>query len=167
MKDQKTIIEQIQNNVGNLSRDIWLAGLGMVSVAQEEGQKLIERAEKEGKSLIERAETEGKKLYERAEKEGTRIKNDFAKQNDELIKAGKGLEKKAKDFADEKRSEVKETVSSATETVEGRLAGMLESLGISFNNDVKDLNEKVDKLTKTVNKLSREINAKTKAKAKK
>ena len=73
------------------------------------------------------------------------------------------MEKKARDYAEEKREVVTDTVSFAAETVESRLTEILDNLGISFNKDVKVLNEKVDKLTKTVNKLSRELNAKTKA----
>ncbi len=53
--------ETLQKEISDRSRDIWLAGLGVFSVAQEEGNKLFNDFLEKGQTLIERGEELEKK----------------------------------------------------------------------------------------------------------
>lgn len=64
MKKDKSTFEQLQNELGEKSRDIWLAGLGVLSVAEQEGGKLFKDFVSRGQKLIKEGESLEQKAIE-------------------------------------------------------------------------------------------------------
>ena len=64
MKKDKSTFEQLQNELGEKSRDIWLAGLGVLSVAEQEGGKLFKDFVSRGQDLIKEGENLEQKAIE-------------------------------------------------------------------------------------------------------
>ncbi|MES2263291.1 MAG: phasin family protein [Pseudomonadota bacterium] len=121
--------KQLASAVRNSAQQIWQAGLGAFSKAQEEGGRV------------------------------------FAK----LVKEGTALQKRTRDMAEDKVSEVRETVSNVAggvgkqaagswdkleQVFEDRVSRALGSIGVPTQKDVQELNQRVELLTKAVETLT-------------
>lgn len=65
-------VKNIQEEVYSLGREAWLAGLGVISAAREEGGKLVDEVIKGSKDLVrkgEKLEKEGKSYSEKLQKD--------------------------------------------------------------------------------------------------
>ncbi len=149
------------NPVVDSAREIWLAGLGAFSVAQQEGEKFIE----EGNKMFDKLVAEGSKFEKRARKdvEGAfeDIRGDIESRVDSIRS---DVESRVKDFRGEVESRVKDFqgevesrfggVKEQTDTVrkqatdnwdklenifENRVTGVLAGLGIPSRDDVNSL----------------------------
>ena len=131
MSADKKTGPQLSSAVKDSAQQIWLAGLGAFSKAQEEGSKVFDTLVKEG-LLIQRktqAVAEGKIT------EATSKMSDLA--NDIQSKAGHGWDKLENIF-------------------EERVAKALSKLGVPAAKDVHALAARVDALDKTVTQLKRQ-----------
>lgn len=111
------------------AQQIWLAGLGAYSKAQEEGQKVFNALVKEGNSIQKRT---------------MRITED--KMTEVTSRVGKlagGLQKQANGTWDKLETVFEERVERA-----------LARLGVPTNKEIGDLTHRVEQLTASVQKLS-------------
>lgn len=127
---KKSRMDDIQKELSDRGRDVWLAGLGALATVEEEGSKLYQR-------LIERGKT-----YERTSTE--QIKQLSDRMSEEKEKAVD----RAEETAFEAQSALSETMDKA-----------LERFGVPTQKEVSDLSEKVDTLSAQIEKLSESLNA--------
>ena len=184
---RKPAAKKADNPVVDSAREIWLAGLGAFSVAQQEGEKAI----KEGNKLFDKLVKEGVKLEKRTRKdvEGAfdDVRGDIESRVDEI----RGdVETRVKDFRGEVEIRVKDFrgevenrfggVKDQTETVrkqatdnwdklenifEDRVARALSRIGIPTSDDVNSLSRRVKSLTRQVNTLEKKVAPKAVEKA--
>lgn len=136
MATTKDIAREAQASITENVRDIWLAGLGLFSTVEEEGEKLFKQFIEKGRDLEEKGET-----FEKKAKDQLNSITNFAAE-----KAGK--------ISDEVSNRVNDMMPTF---VEEKLHNALEVFGISTRSDVKELNEKVNRLTEMVGTLSNKI----------
>ena len=153
------------------AREIWLAGLGAFSVAQQESGRIIEQ----GSKMFDKLVSEGSKIETRTRKEVESAVDDVRGDFESQVK---GFKNKAEDFKDKAENQVKgfrKQAESARKQAtdnwdklesifEDRVAGALASLGIPSKEDVKRLSDKVQKLSREVSALSAKPARKTVAK---
>lgn len=120
---------QLAAAVKDSAQQIWLAGLGAFSKAQEEGQKVFNALVKEGNSIQKRT---------------MRVTED--KMNEVTLRVGKlagGLQKQANGTWDKLETVFEERVERA-----------LTRLGVPTNKEIGELTRRVEQLTASVQKLS-------------
>ena len=118
------------------AREIWLAGLGVFSTVEEEGEKLFLRFVERGREL----EAKGETLEKRA------------RDTVESLTA----------YVSERGSQLSSEVSAKLNVslpafLEEKFQAVLETVGVSSGSDVKELSDKVDQLLDTVSKLSEQL----------
>ncbi len=119
------------------ARDIWLAGLGAFSFAQQEGGKLIEQ---------------GNKLFEKLVSEGTKLEKktrDLAEDAVGDIKGGVGSR------VDSVRQQAADNWDKLENIFEDRVARVLGRLGVPTADDVNKLSARVQKLSRQVADMSK------------
>jgi len=130
--------KDLSKSVLESSRQIWLAGLGAFSRAQQEGRKVFDTLVKQGEVL---------------ESKTKRTAIDTA--------AAAGTVAKAK--AKEVQAMAGGTWDKLEQVFEARVARALSKLGVHTQNDVQRLTERVDALADAVNDLIKATGAKPKA----
>ncbi len=118
MNRKKT--KNIQKDIIENAHKIWLAGLGAVAVAEEEGSKFF-------KNLVEKGETvegRGKEQLEKAKGAAT------------------GVKTVAESYWD-----------TFGQTLDDKLTGVINRLGVPTKDEIDGLNKKVAELTKAVDNL--------------
>ena len=123
LKD-KSNEKQVMGGVVDSARQIWLAGLGAFSKAEEEGGKLFE-------SLV---------------KEGEEVEARTRKTAEEKVEEVKGKMKEVKD-------KVSDTWDDLEQVFEDRVARVLNRLGVPTNDDVQELSKRVEELHESVKVL--------------
>lgn len=136
MATTKNIAKEAQAGITENIRDLWLAGLGLFSTVEEEGEKLFNRFIEKGRDLEEKGESFEKKAKDQF--------NSFTSFVTE--RAGK--------MTDEVSNKVSEMMPPF---VEEKFQSALEMFGLSTRSEVKKLNDKVNKLTEMVGTLSDKI----------
>ncbi len=134
-----TTQKSAQQALGGLTekaRDIWLAGLGVFSTIEEEGERLFNQFLEKGKDLESKGETFEKKARDKVES----------------LTA----------YVSERSSKITEEVTARVNAlvppiVEEKFQSALESFGIPTRNEVRALNEKVDKLNQSLEDLSKKL----------
>jgi poly(hydroxyalkanoate) granule-associated protein len=127
--DTETVKEKdLAQGVLNSSHQIWLAGLGAFSRAQQEGTKVFE-------SLVK----QGEQLQDRTKRVAT-----------ETAAAARGA---ATAKAKEMQQMAGGTWDKLEQVFEDRVARTLSKLGVYTQNDVQRLAARVDELAEAVNKL--------------
>jgi len=94
MKNEERI-KKLQEDLTETSRDIWLAGLGLFSAAEEEGEKLFGKFVDKGKDLI----AKGEKVEKKGKDFGSKKKDEMSEKLESIVK-----------FVEEKTSSVMESV---------------------------------------------------------
>ena len=118
----------LSQSVLNSSHQIWLAGLGAFSRAQQEGMKLFE-------TLV---------------RQGERLEQHTRRTAVETAEAARGA---AKAKAKEMQQMAGGTWDKLEQVFEDRVARALSKLGVYTQNDVQRLAERVDELSEAVNAL--------------
>lgn len=119
-KDKKTIQKDLKESVNK----VWLAGLGALSAAEEEGSKLF-------KSLVEKGETYQKRSEERLEDVKQRVEE-------------------ATDTAKERANSAFDKVE---EKIDDMVAAALRRAGVPSRDEIATLTKRVEELTAVVDKL--------------
>ncbi len=120
---------QLANSIKDKSQQIWLAGLGAFSKAQEEGNKVFENLVKEGEDLQART----RKLADETVQEVTEKVNTIA--GTVSGRANAQWDKLESVF-------------------EERVARALARLGVPTNKDLQSLSKRIEQLSKAVNELT-------------
>jgi poly(hydroxyalkanoate) granule-associated protein len=118
--------EEIKENAGR----VWLAGLGALATAEEEGGKLFRGLVKKGQSFEKQGLAQFDKLKAKVE---------------EVAEA-------AKDRAGEAWGKVEEKVEGVEDRLDDRVAGVLRKIGVPSKNEIATLTRRVEELTDLVEK---------------
>ena len=109
---------------------VWLAGLGAIARARDEGNKAITKAQQQGNKAF-----------------------------DKLVKEGESIQKQTRKVADEKIALVSNRASDSwgrmEKVFEERVARALSSLGVPSKKDIDTLSKRISELTAAVQKLSK------------
>jgi poly(hydroxyalkanoate) granule-associated protein len=120
-----------QNRPGtDLARDMWLAGLGAVSVAQQKGRAAFG-------SLV----SEGRTFQSRSGKAAKDVAKDV----------NKGL----KDILVPVRARVGKGIEQAGNTVENMVGGVLNRFGVPSRAEIRELTTRVTELNRQIKSLSK------------
>ncbi|NBB93994.1 MAG: poly granule associated protein [Gammaproteobacteria bacterium] len=144
---RKTATSQVQD----YAHEIWLAGLGAFSMAQQEGGKLYEQSRKSVESTSSKVIGESNKLFERLVKEGGKLENKGRKAANETVSG-------VRDDVESRVGKVRETAQSNWDKLEKvfeqRVARALSRLGVPTSDEIKQLSNRVAELNKQVRALS-------------
>ncbi len=136
IKARKTIdLRQPQE----LSRKLWLAGLGVVSIAQKQSQVVVDKLVSEGEDLQSRAIKFNKQVKTDARKLSTKVQ----KQVDSMVKPY--------------QNRVMLTVNNAQEAINTRINGVLGKFGVPSKHDIDELLDRVSDLNKQVKTSGKKI----------
>jgi poly(hydroxyalkanoate) granule-associated protein len=141
----KPEVSKLAAPVVESARDIWLAGLGAFSFAQQESGKLLEQ---------------GNKLFEKLVSEGTKLEKktrDIAEDAVGDIKGGMGSK------VESVRQQAVDNWDKLENIFEDRVARVLGRLGVPTADDVNKLSARVQKLSRQVAAMSRPEGGKTAA----
>lgn len=139
-KSETDIKEEIKANASK----VWMAGLGALATAEEEGGKLF-------RGLVKKGETYEKKGLAHFEKMKSKVE---------------GAAEAAKDRAGEAWEKVGETVEDVEGRWDDRVVGVLRKIGVPSKNEIATLTRRVEELTVLVEKkLKRARTAKRKTAA--
>ena len=119
---------KLADTIKDSAQQIWLAGLGAFSKAQEEGVKVFDALVKEGKGL----ESKTRKMTEERVGEVT----------EQMNKAAQSATSKANAAWDK-----------LEQVFEDRVARSLNRLGVPTNKDIRSLSRQVEELSATVKSL--------------
>ena len=140
MSDDKTTAPPLSGTVKESAQQIWLAGLGAFSKAQEEGGKMFDTLVKEGLSIQRKTQSAAEEKISEATSKMATMATDIQS------KAGHQWDKLENIFED-------------------RVAKALHKLGVPSAKDVDALVARIDELNKSVQKMSARPAAAKKASA--
>ena len=135
----KPAISKFTAPVVDSARDVWLAGLGALSVAQTESGKLIEQ----GNKLFDKLVSEGSKLEKKTRVDAETTVSD--------IKGG--VESKI----DSARQQATENWDNLANIFDERVSGALDRLGIPTTRDLNELSGHVRKMSRQATKNWKEL----------
>lgn len=118
--------KQLVENVMEMTRLIWLAGLGAFAKVEEEGGRLFE-------TLV---------------REGERLQHHTKKIADDAVED-------VKDKVGEIKEKAVDAFDKLEEALEDRVARILNQLGVPTSKDIEDLSKRVDALNESVRKLTK------------
>ncbi len=186
---RKSVARKAENPVVDSAREIWLAGLGAFSVAQQEGEKIID----EGNKFFDKLVKEGSKIEKRTRKDVEGAFDDIRGELETRVKDFRGeVETRVKDIRGEVESRVKDIGGDFESRLDGvrdqagtvrkqandnwdklenifddRVSRVLARLGIPTRDDVNRLSKRVQELSRKVATLDKKVTpAKPAAKAK-
>ena len=148
----KTTAESVQKDLTDTAGDVrgavnkvFLAGLGALAVAEEEGSKVFKKLVKKGEKIelpglgAERVKAVREQIAEAADKAGGAVKGRVD-----------GAKKAADDTADKAEDRVQETVAT-----------VMKRLGVPTREEIAELTASVERLTKHIERLKEDRAAKT------
>lgn len=124
IEQQEERVKNAYETVYNAAHKVVLAGLGLVSLAQEELGDLFEKGEDFTNKLVER---------------GTGVEKDGREMFNKMMK--------------EQRKQVKKTVNKAEDRVGGYSEDILTRFHVPTSSDIEDLSKKVASLSRKVDRL--------------
>jgi len=157
----KPTVHKSVNPVVDSVREIWLAGLGAFSAAQQEGGKIIEQ----GNKMFDQLVAEGSKLEKRTRKDVEGAVDDLRSDIESRVgDIRSGIESRVNEFrgdvesrlggvreqAESVRKQASDNWGKLEKIFEDRVSRSLANLGIPTRDDVKDLAERVQKLSRQV-----------------
>ncbi len=130
MTSKKQMDQDFKEEIKQNAEKVWLAGLGALATAEEEGGKLFRGLMKKGESY---------------EKKGLA-------QFDKLKAKVEGVAESAKDRAGEAWGRVEDKVEDVEDKLDDRVAVVLRKLGVPSKNEISTLTRRVEELTLLVEK---------------
>ncbi len=144
-------LEQVQAEISEKGREIWLAGLGALATVGEEGSKLYG-------NLVER----GKDFADKTRK----LEDDSSRFVQELIKKGESFQennlKRLNAAVDDVTSRQNKMADKLEDSVSTVVEKTLERLEVPTRTETLNLTEKVEALTKQVEALAQALEAQNK-----
>lgn len=144
---RKTATSQAQE----YAHEIWLAGLGAFSMAQQEGNKLYDQSRKTVEETGSKVLGESNKLFERLVKEGSKLEGKGRKTVNETVTG-------VRDDVENRVGKVRESAQSNWDKLEKvfeqRVARALSRLGVPTSEEISQLSDRVAELNERVRALS-------------
>lgn len=145
----KSNFSDIQDN----AHEIWLAGLGAFSLAQEEGVNLVRRGGKLINETTGQVISESSKLFERLVSEGRKLEGKGRKMTEDAVG---GVRSDIEGRVGKAREQARTNWDKLEKVFEDRVARALSRLGVPTSDEIKELSDRVQELNKRVRELSRE-----------
>jgi poly(hydroxyalkanoate) granule-associated protein len=120
--------KKLQDDLKESAHRIWLAGLGALAAAEQEGVKVFNR------------------LVDRGRDFESRNKGDFKDQVDRAKEQAKG-------HMDQAKAKVEETVDSWSEKLDDTLTAAMHRLGVPTREEIRTLTQRVEELNAKVEQL--------------
>ena len=130
MTTKKHMDQDFKEEIKQNAEKVWLAGLGALATAEEEGGKLFRGLMKKGESY---------------EKKGLA-------QFDKLKAKVEGAAETARERAEVAWGKVEDKVEGVEDRLDDRVAGVLRKLGVPSKNEIATLTRRVEELTLLVEK---------------
>ncbi len=118
------------------AREIWLAGLGAFSVAQQESGKLIEQ---------------GSKLFDKLVSEGSKLEKETRKTTESAVS---GIRDSVESRVESVKQKATDNWDKLESVFENRVSEVLGRLGVPTADDVNKLSARVQKLSRQVAKMN-------------
>lgn len=148
----KTTVDGVQNDLADTAADVrdavqkvFLAGLGALAVAEEEGSKVFKKLVKKGEKVD---------LPGFGTERVTQIRKQLDGATDKATDAVKGRVKDARYMAGE-------TADKAEDRVQEAVATVMKRLGVPTREEISELTASVERLTTHIDKLKNERAAST------
>jgi polyhydroxyalkanoate synthesis regulator phasin len=149
------------------TQNVFLAGIGALSVAEEEGSKLFKKLVKKGKKYDGEARKEVEQMRKQVEGQVGQVKKDVDQQADKVKKTidtqVDRVRKAADTQVDKVRKAADDTFSSLEHRVQEALTVALQTLGIPTKEEIAGLRKSVQQLSKNLDALSHERKIETQA----
>ncbi len=145
---RKSNFSDIQDN----AHEIWLAGLGAFSMAQEEGVNLVRKG---GKLINERTGqviSESSKLFERLVSEGRKLEGKGRKMAEDAVG---GVRDDVEGRVGKARKQARTNWDKLEKVFEDRVARALSRLGVPTSDEIQELSDRVQELNTRVRELSK------------
>jgi poly(hydroxyalkanoate) granule-associated protein len=133
-KKAKEKRDRLNDEIRESAHKIWLAGLGAMTAAEEEGSKLF-------KSLVEKGKT--------YESKGREVVDDLRSDVEEAVGKARGKAENAWDRFEERSDDL--------------IASAIKRFGVPTREEIATLTKRVEELTKVVEKLNAGTKAEAKA----
>jgi poly(hydroxyalkanoate) granule-associated protein len=144
---RKTATSQVQD----YAHEIWLAGLGAFSMAQQEGGKFYDQSRKTVEQTSSKVLGESNKMFERLVKEGSKLENKGRKTVNDTVTGVRGdVENRVGKVRDSAQS----NWDKLEKVFEQRVARALSRLGVPTSDEIQQLSDRVAELNKEVRALS-------------
>ena len=124
------------------AREIWLAGLGAFSVAQQESGRIIEQ----GSKLFDKLVAEGSKIEKKTRKDVEGAVEDIRGEMENRVEG-------MKQQAEVMRKQATDNWDKLEKIFEDRVSRAMGRLGIPSRDDVDGLSSKIEKLARQVEQL--------------
>ena len=145
---------QVAAAIRDSASQIWLAGLGAFSKAQEEGTKVFKGLVKEGEQIQARAS----KAASKAQQEGAKAFKALVKEGEQVqARAGKAAARTIADVRTKATGTLEQAAGSwgkLEKVFESRVAQALHSLNVPTKKDIDTLTRRVAELTAVTKKLA-------------
>lgn len=133
---------EFQDELKDSAHKIWLAGLGAMTTAGEEGSKMF-------KILVEKGE-----VYESRGRQGfDDVKDNVKDKVEEAAEKAKDVAEKAKEAAEKAKDQAGSTWEKMEEKMDGAVTAALGRLGVPNRDEIATLTQRVEELTAVVEQL--------------
>ena len=150
---RKTAVNQAQD----YAHEIWLAGLGAFSLAQEEGGKIVKQGSKAIDNTSRKVIGESNKLFDRLVKEGSKLESKGRKLATDTVGGVRG---DVESSVDKVRKSAQTNWDKLEKVFEQRVARALSRLGVPTSDEINELSKRVAELNKRVGELAKKQEAK-------
>ncbi|MDT8437478.1 MAG: phasin family protein [Wenzhouxiangellaceae bacterium] len=140
------------NRVQDNAHEIWLAGLGAFSLAQEEGVNLVRQGGKLINEQTGKVISESSKLFERLVAEGKKLEGKGRKLAEDAVG---GVRDDVEGRVSKARDQAKTNWDKLEKVFEDRVARALSGLGVPTSDEIQELSKRVAELNKRVAELSK------------
>jgi len=136
-------VSQVTKPVADSARDVWLAGLGAFSVAQQESDKFFEQ---------------GNKLFDKLVSEGQKLEKSTRKSAEANVADLKKRANKARNEFESNAESARKQVAGNWDKLEGmfeqRVRQVLNRVGVATSDELNELTARLDELNKRVSSVT-------------
>lgn len=145
-KQNDTILGTLPEDLEKRAREVWLAGLGVVAVAEEEGTKLYDRFVERGR----RIDKDTVALFDSLVKKGIQFENAGRQRLNAAVEDVQTTQRKV---TEDVTKNVARRVEGTVDEVAQRFGELLERFGVPTRDEVRTLTAKVEALAAKVDTL--------------
>ena len=148
--------KNVANQAQDYAQEIWLAGLGAFSLAQQEGSKFLKQSSKSIDDAASKMVGESTKLFDRLVKEGAKLESKGRKLASDAVDGVRGDVERS---VDEVRKSAQTNWDKLEKVFEQRVARALSRLGVPTSEEIRELSDRVAELNKRVSDLAKKQQA--------
>ncbi len=156
-KQAQRPIDTLTDDVADMARDLWLAGLGAVAAVEEESTKWYENLIDTSSKQLKDLQKEATKLFDDLVKRGETLEKKGRKQLNAQVEAVKDEVESVKETFTERQQEITDNIEK---TVAGSVEKTLERLEVPTRTEVQTLTQQVERLTQQVRALAKGLEKK-------